>query len=91
MSTSKRRRRGRPPKKSPTRLQAWLDRNGFTSADLEGKTGIVRQSMTKIRAGGEVRRKTMLKILAGCMTLAGRKVSMEEIFDLDPESPANQP
>jgi hypothetical protein len=46
--------------------------------------------MTKIRAGADVRRRTMMRILVGCTTLAGRKVAMEEIFDLDPESPANR-
>jgi DNA-binding Xre family transcriptional regulator len=92
VSTSRGRRPGRPPARlqSPSRLQAWLDQNGFTSADLEADTGISRQSMTKIRAGADVRRRTMMRILVGCTTLARRKVSMEEIFDLDPESPANQ-
>jgi hypothetical protein len=31
----------------------------------------------------------MLRILRGCRALALRKVVMDEIFDLDPDSPAN--
>lgn len=62
MSTAKRRRTGRPPAKvgRQTRLQQWLDDNGFTSAQMEEKTGIGRQSMTRIRGGGDVRRRTMI-------------------------------
>jgi DNA-binding Xre family transcriptional regulator len=83
---------GRQPGKGqpPTRLQEWLDRNGFTSAQLEKEIAMSRQAMTKIRAGGDVRRKTMVRINRGCSHLARRPVAMDEIFDLDPESPANQ-
>ncbi len=65
MNTSRRQRPGRAPRKiqSATRLQAWLDTNHFTSAELEALTRVSRQSMTKIRAGADVRRKTMLRIL----------------------------
>jgi transcriptional regulator with XRE-family HTH domain len=73
-----------------TRLQAWLDEHGFTSVQLEEKTGIGRQAMTKIRAGRDVRRKTMLKILKGARELKGAVVTMDELFDLDPDSPFNQ-
>lgn len=68
----------------------WLDENGFTSAQLEQKTGIGRQAMTRIRAGGDVRRKTMMRIVRGARELKGEKVTMEELFDLDPDSPFNQ-
>lgn len=95
------RRRGRRPKRDPaepagerpnvpdppsgTRLQQWLDANGFTSAQLEAATGIGRQGMTKIRgAVGDVRRTTMIRILDGACILANRKVRMDEIFDIDP-------
>jgi hypothetical protein len=46
-----------PDQLSGTRLQQWLDANGFTSAQLEAAAGIGRQGMTKIRAAvGDVRR-----------------------------------
>jgi DNA-binding Xre family transcriptional regulator len=84
-------RRGRRPKGKPaepdsTRLQQWLDDNGFTSAELEAATGLSRQAMTKIRRQvGDVRRTTMIRILDGACALAKRKVRMEEIFDIEPE------
>lgn len=68
-----------------TRLQRFLDAEGLTSAKLEKETNISRQAMTKIRAGQDVRRKTMLRILAGVRALTRRAVRMEEIFELDPE------
>lgn len=68
-----------------SRLQRWLDSNGFTSAELEEATGIGRQAMTKIRAGADTRRRTMIRILGGCCTLAKRKVTIDEIFNLEPE------
>lgn len=76
--------------KRGTRLQLWLAENGFTSAQLEETSGIGRQSMTRIRGGGEVRRKTMLKILRGARELKGPEVSMDDLFDLDPDSPSNR-
>jgi predicted transcriptional regulator len=72
-----------------TLLQKWLDANGFTSVQLEAVTGIGRQSMSRIRAGGDVRRKTMIRIVKGAARLTGRKVTMDELFDLDPDSPHN--
>lgn len=72
-----------------TRLQMWLNENGFTSAELEEVTRICRQTMTKIRAGGDVRKKTMIRIARGAGVLAGRPVRMDELFDLDPFSPEN--
>ena len=92
MNTAKRRRTGRPPATvggQQTRLQLWLDENGFTSAQMEEKTGIGRQSMTRIRGGGDVRRKTMMRILRGARELKGVIVTMDELFDLDPDSPYN--
>lgn len=80
----------RPPGGQPTRLQQWLNANGFTSAQLEEASGIGRQSMTRIRAGGDVRRKTMIRILGAAQKLKGQRVAMDELFDLDPESPSNQ-
>jgi hypothetical protein len=87
-----RRRTGRPPATpggQQTRLQRWLDENGFTSAQLETASGVGRQSMTKIRGGGDVRRKTMIRILRGARKLKPG-TTMDELFDLDPDSPSNQ-
>lgn len=71
-------------------LQQWLDAHAYTSAQLERETGMSRQSTTQIRGGRDLRLTTMLRILRGCRALAGRKVLMEEIFDLDPDSPSNR-
>jgi hypothetical protein len=91
MNTAGRPKTGPPTASSrrPTLLQKWLDENGFTSVQLELVTGIGRQSMSRIRAGGDVRRKTMIRILQGAARLIGRKVTMDELFDLDPDSPHN--
>jgi predicted transcriptional regulator len=93
MSTTRWRKTGRVPATvggTQTRLQMWLDEHRFTSAQLEARTGIGRQSMTKIRGGQDVRRKTMMKILKGARELKGAAVNMDELFDLDPDSPCNQ-
>jgi hypothetical protein len=42
-----------------------------------------------VRGGRDLRLTTMLRILRGCRALASRKVVMDEIFDLDPDSPSN--
>lgn len=76
-------------KPARTCLQLWLNEKGFTSAQLEAATGISRQSMTKIRGGSDVRWKTMLRILRGARALTGSKTRMDEVFDLDPDSPRN--
>jgi predicted transcriptional regulator len=93
VSTANWRKTGRAPatrERKQTRLQSWLDENELTSAQLEEKTGISRQAMTKIRAGGDVRRKTMMKILKGARELKGATVMMDELFDLDPDSQYNR-
>jgi hypothetical protein len=85
-----RQKRGPKPRNATgaakTRLQKWLDAEGFTSAQLEAVTGISRQTMTKIRAGSDVRWKTMVRILRGVRTLSQRNVGMDEVFDLDPQT-----
>lgn len=94
MSTANRRKTG-PKRKNaglpPSRLQSFLDVEGITSARLEAETGISRQSMTKIRAGRDVRRKTMLRILTGVRNLTRRDVGIEELFDLDPNGSTKSP
>jgi hypothetical protein len=86
-----RHRRPKPPARTEpaTRLQQWLDDHGFTSAQLERATGICRPTMSAIRKGRDVRKSTMLKILVGATALAGRVVTVEELFDFDPASPEN--
>ena len=74
---------------SDSRLQQWLDAHAYTSAQLERATGMSRQSTTQIRRGRDLRLTTMLRILRGCRALASRTVMMDEIFDLDPDSPSN--
>jgi transcriptional regulator with XRE-family HTH domain len=90
--------KGRRPKKrtegtsSPlpqTRLQQWLDDRQLTSAQLETKSGISRQTMTKIRAGSDLRKKTMIRIARAASVLAATPVLMDELFDLDPFSSEN--
>ena len=76
-----------PPRRK-TRLQEFLDRETLTSAQLEAATGISRQGMTKIRAGQDLRLRTMRRILDGARRLTGRNVRMEELFDLEPEGQA---
>ena len=72
-----------------SRLQQWLEKNGLTSGQLERETGMSRQSTAQIRAGRDLRKTTMVRILRACRALAGRKVRMEEIFDLDPDGPSD--
>ena len=92
MNISMRRKSGSHTSGRPhggTRLLEWLEANGFTSAQLEKATKITRQSIGQIRRGRDVRRSTMIRLLRGCRALARRNVPMEEIFDLDPDSPVN--
>ena len=77
----------KPSRGEKTRLQQFLDAHGITSAQLEVATGIARQSMTKIRAGRDVRRNTMLRILCGLRALVGPTVQMGDLFDLEPDDP----
>jgi hypothetical protein len=86
---SNRQRIGRQKGPARTRLQRWLDDNGFTSVQLEEACGLGRQSMTKIRAGGDARKRTMLRILRGARSLKGPDVQLQDLFDLDPDSPEN--
>lgn len=85
MATSESQHQPGLPKRPLTRLQRWLDANGFTSAQLEAVTAIPRQSMTKIRAKANQTRKTMIRIRIGASKLAGRPVPIEELFDFESE------
>lgn len=68
-----------------TPLQAWLDANGFTAAQLEQEIKMSRQSLQQIREGRDCRLSTAKRILGGCERLADRHVRMDEIFDLEPD------
>ncbi len=69
-----------------TRLQRFLDANGWTSADLEEKIDppMQRQTVTRIRAGSNVRLSTMRRIQLAASKLARRPVRIEELWDVDP-------
>jgi transcriptional regulator with XRE-family HTH domain len=81
------RKRGRPPSaEGPTTLlQRWLNENGFTAADLEKAAEMTRESLARPRRGKGVHLTTMLRILAGARKLAKRRVTMDELFPLDPD------
>jgi transcriptional regulator with XRE-family HTH domain len=66
-----------------SRLQAWLDRHGFTAKQLEDATGISRGHLRKIRQGGNLTMENMQRILTGARSLTGRRVHILELFDLD--------
>src|SRR5437879_2790541 len=90
VSNPARKKPGRRPSNAATKttpLQAFLDANGLTSVQVEAEAKISRQTMTKIRGGRDVRRKTMLRILGAVRRLTGRKIKMQEIFNLDPDAP----
>jgi transcriptional regulator with XRE-family HTH domain len=65
-----------------SRLQVWLGRQSFTARQLEVATGISRGHLRKIRQGGNLTMENMLRILAGARVLAGRRVHVLELFDL---------
>lgn len=66
-----------------TRLQAWLDENHYTSAQLEAATGLARQTMHRIRHGSAVTSRTMLRVLRGARAISQRRIHILELFDLD--------
>jgi hypothetical protein len=45
--------------------------------------------MTKVRAGSDLRKKTMIRVARAASVLAARPVLMDELFDLDPFSAEN--
>lgn len=68
-----------------TRLQAFMNAESMTSAELEIAIPMARQTMGRIRSGSDLRLSTMRRILAGIRPVAGRRVEMQEIFNLEPE------
>ena len=92
MTVDATRPRGRKPKgltgTPASRLQQWLNANGFTSADLEAEITppMSRTQVMKIRWRiGDVRRAPLIRILDAACFLAKRSVRMEEIFEIEPE------
>jgi hypothetical protein len=71
------------PNSTKSRLQEWLTMHHFTSVKLERATSIERTQMMKIRSGGNVTMQTMLRVLKGARLIAGRRVHILELFDLD--------
>lgn len=66
-----------------SRLQRWLDNEGFTSAALQrALRGIItRSGLQRIRANSDVRRRTMRLIQRGACVLARRYVAIDELFE----------
>jgi predicted transcriptional regulator len=58
---------------------------GMTAAAIEKQANISRPSFYRIRKGQDVRLSTMLRVLRAVRAALGRRVRMDEIFDLDPE------
>jgi predicted transcriptional regulator len=67
-----------------TKLQRFLVAEGIPCAAIEKRSGIARPSFFQIRSGRDVRLSTMVRILRAVREEAGRRVGMEEIFDVDP-------
>ncbi|HYH08685.1 MAG TPA: hypothetical protein VEK11_16645 [Thermoanaerobaculia bacterium] len=74
-----------------TRLQQWLDNNGYSSGALERATGIGRKAMQAIRRGRDVRKSTMIRVLKGARLLSGEPVEITDLFDFEPDAPENAP
>jgi predicted transcriptional regulator len=85
MTTSTSKRRGSSRRSEATQLRRFLKANGLKSAQVEREVPISRQTMTRIKRGGDLRLSTMRRILSGVRRVAGRAVEMNEIFDLDPK------
>jgi predicted transcriptional regulator len=62
---------------------AWLQRERFTVADLASECRVSRQMLQHVKSGRDVRLSTMVRILHGARSLAGRNVAVEELFDFD--------
>ena len=67
-----------------TRLQHFLDVGRITAAAIERRSGIARPTFYQIRKGRDVRLSTMIRILKALRAETGRRIRMEEIFDIDP-------
>lgn len=77
----------RSAERNATRLQRWLDANGFTAAQLEQASAkYSRQALANILRRKSLRLSTMRVILGAARKLAMRDVQMQELFDLEPES-----
>lgn len=73
------------PPSEGTRLQGFLVAEGISSSAIEGRSGIARPMLYQIRKGRDIRLSTMIRILRAVRAETGRRVRMEEIFDIDPD------
>jgi predicted transcriptional regulator len=73
-----------PPARE-TKLQRFMQGEGITAAAIEKNANISRPSFYRIRKGQDVRLSTMLRVLRAVRVALGRRVKMDEIFELDPE------
>lgn len=73
-----------------TRLQQYLDRKGIPAARVEREGPFSRETLRRWRLGeGDIRRKHMVRVLGTLQRITREPVRMEDIFDLDPDNPAN--
>jgi predicted transcriptional regulator len=68
-----------------TKLQRFLLAECISSAAIEKRSGIARPTFFQIRAGRDVRLSTMVRVLRAVRQETGRRVRMEDIFDIDPD------
>ena len=68
-----------------TTLQRFLRSEGLTSMAIERRANISRPSFYRIRRGQDVRLSTMVRVLRAVRIELGRRVRMDEIFDVDPD------
>jgi predicted transcriptional regulator len=73
------------PRRGGTKLQGFLSAEGISSSAIERRSGIARPTLYQIRQGRDVRLSTMVRVLRAIRAETGRRVRMEEIFDIDPE------
>lgn len=70
---------------TPTKLQRFLEAEGIRAAAIERRSGMSRPTFLRVRKGRDVRLSTMIRILRAVREEAGRRVRMEELFEIDPE------
>jgi hypothetical protein len=72
-----------PPK---TRLQQYLDEHSIPSARVEKEAQVSRQHMARWRHGTSgIRLRKMIDILRALRTITGVRVTMEEVFVIEPD------
>ncbi len=69
----------------PTKLQRFLEAEGIRAAAIERRSGMSRPTFLRVRKGRDVRLSTMIRILRAIRQETGRRVRMDELFEIDPE------